>query len=51
MLSPRYRQLGSGYFQQKKRKKEKEVVDNKPALGEVSVFADTHRQLSVLTIR
>jgi len=32
----------------KKRKKEKEVVDNRPALGEVSVFADTHRQLSVL---
>jgi len=35
----------------KKERKKKEVVDNKPALGEVSVFADTHRQLSVLTIR
>jgi len=23
-------------------------VDNKPALGEVSIFGDTHRQLSVL---
>ena len=23
-------------------------MDNKPALGEVSIFGDTHRQLSVL---